>query len=650
MNKVHFKHVSQRVAVVALGMSLVVGVAGVSAAGASSNRHESQKSHDSRDNRHRFHYEFTGVVSAVSSTSITLQRSSITTSTLTIAPTTTIYEGTTPVTAAALAVGQRVEITRSHSAPTVAKRITIEVATLAGTVASVSGSVITITGGEGFTRTIDVSSTTTFSEGGAAATLSDVIAGAKIVAKGLVSSDQSTLDALSVNIVALKDVKGNVTAVSTSSLTVKGSDGTLTTLTITPATVFYEGTSVVTSAALVVGQNVDVSRLNAAPSNAVKITIEMATLYGTVTAVSGNTITITGGGGFTRTIEVSAATTYTEGGSASTLSAVVVGLKITAKGIVSADQTALDALSVAIAVPSVVKGTVSAFTTTTVTVQSSKTNTTVVTIAPSTSFFAGSNPVTAAALAVGEHVEIAFSSSAPTIASKITIEVVSLTGYVSSVNASTITITGGGGFTRTIDVSGATTYTEGGAPSTLAAVIVDSKITAEGLVSTNQTSLDALSVAITAPSDLKGVVTAVTAGSVTVLSSGGTSATLTITPSTTFFAGSTAVTQAALVVGEHVDVVRLNSSLTTAAKITIALSTIEGTVTSVSGNTIVVNAGRGFARTIAVSSATFYLEGGSPSTLSAVTVGSKIVAQGLVDANQTTLDALLVTITPAKAV
>jgi hypothetical protein len=169
-------------------------------------------------------------------------------------------------------------------------------------------------------------------------------------------------------------------------------------------------------------------------------------------------------------------------------------------------------------------------------------------------------------------------------------------------------------------------------------------------VSTNQTSLDALSVAITAPSDLKGVVTAVTAGSVTVLSSGGTSATLTITPSTTFFAGSTAVTQAALVVGEHVDVVRLNSSLTTAAKITIALSTIEGTVTSVSGNTIVVNAGRGFARTIAVSSATFYLEGGSPSTLSAVTVGSKIVAQGLVDANQTTLDALLVTITPAKAV
>jgi hypothetical protein len=80
----------------------------------------------------------------------------------------------------------------------------------------------------------------------------------------------------------------------------------------------------------------------------------LATLAGTVASVSGNVITITGGEGFTRTIDVSSATTYSEGGSATTLSSVIVGSKISADGIVSADQTALDALVITIAAPKAV--------------------------------------------------------------------------------------------------------------------------------------------------------------------------------------------------------------------------------------------------------------------------------------------------------
>jgi hypothetical protein len=643
MNKDHVRYLGRKVAVVAIGMSLIVGVAGV--AGASSNRHGPANHHDSsQGHRGIGHHDIKGVVSAVSSTSITVQRSAITTTTLAIAATTRFFEGHTPVTQAALVAGERVDISRTASAPGTAAKITIEVAALAGTVSAVSGSVITITGGEGFTRTIDVSSTTTFSEGGTAVALSAVVVGSKIKAQGLVSSDQTALDAISVVIAAPKDVRGNVSAVTSTSVTVLGSDNTSTTLTIAPTTTFFEGSTPVTAAALVVGVRVDITRLNTSLTTAVKINIEVATLTGIVTSVSGNVITITGGEGFTRTIDVSSATTYSEGGAAATLSSVAIGLKIKATGIVSANETALNALTVLITAPKVVKGNVSAVSSTSVTVQGPGNTTTVVTIAPTTTFFAGSSPVTQAALAVGEHVDVALLPSSPTTAAKIIIEVATLTGIVSSVSGNVITITGGEGFTRTIDVSSATTYSEGGTAVTLSSVIVDARIVAHGIVASDQTTLDALTVSITAPKDVIGVVSAVSSTSVTVQGPGNTSTVLTIAPTTSFFAGSTAVTQAALVVGEHVDITRLSTSLTTAAKVTIQLATLAGTVTSVSANTIVISSGHGFARTIVVSSTTTYSKGGSASTLSAVTVGSKISAQGLVASDQTTLDALNVTI------
>jgi hypothetical protein len=295
----------------------------------------------------------------------------------------------------------------------------------------VSGNVITITGGEGFTRTIDVSSATTYSEGGSATTLSSVIVGSKISADGIVSADQTALDALVITIAAPKAVvlTGNVTAVTSTSVSVEGSNNSSTTFTIAPTTTFFEGGKAVTSSALVVGERVVVTTSSASPTTASKISIKLATLTGTVTSVSGNVITITGGEGFTRTIDVSSATTYSEGGSATTLSSVIVGSKISADGIVSADQTALDALVITIAAP----------------------------------------------------------------------KAVVLTGTVTSVSGNVITITGGEGFTRTIDVSSATTYSEGGSATTLSSVIVGSKISADGIVSADQTALDALVITIAAP-------------------------------------------------------------------------------------------------------------------------------------------------------
>jgi Domain of unknown function (DUF5666) len=71
---------------------------------------------------------------------------------------------------------------------------------------------------------------------------------------------------------------------------------------------------------------------------------------------------------------------------------------------------------------------------------------------------------------------------------------------------------------------------------------------------------------------------------------------------------------------------------------------LAGTVKSVSGDTIVITDFQGFSRTIVTSSKTVYKNG----LTSAPKVGSRIAAQGTVDANGTSLDATLITSWPAN--
>lgn len=145
-------------------------------------------------------------------------------------------------------------------------------------------------------------------------------------------------------------------------------------------------------------------------------------------------------------------------------------------------------------------------------------------------------------------------------------------------------------------------------------------------------------------SGIRGLVTAVTATSVTVQEFGGTVTTFTITPTTTFAEGGVATIAATLVVGDRVEVSASSTSATTAAKIDIDLAWFFGTVTAVGTGTITISDGQGFSRVIVVSSTTAYTLAGTASTLSAVTVGAMISARGTVDVNRTSLDALTVAI------
>jgi len=354
MQKRTIKIVSRSVTSLAMGMALTVSSA--SLASASGGRSDGSKNHDCASGKvSAFDYArggSGGYVTAVTATSVTIQKWDGTTSTFTLTPTTTYTEGKSASTLASLVVGDRADIHASSSAPTTATSVNIELARLFGTVKAVSGNTITISDPQGFSRTIVVSSATNYDQGHAAGTLADVVVGSRIAAQGTIDANLTSLDAVSVAIGTAghkEFTKGVVTAVTSSSVTVQGKGNSLTTYTFIPTTTFSEGSVSLSASSLVVGDRVGVEVESSAPTTALKVDVSPSFEAGVVTAVSGNTITIKDFQGSTDSIVVSSATTYDQGHAAGTLADVIVGAKIFASGNIASDGSTLDAQRVIIA-------------------------------------------------------------------------------------------------------------------------------------------------------------------------------------------------------------------------------------------------------------------------------------------------------------
>ena len=110
---------------------------------------------------------------------------------------------------------------------------------VAGTVASVSGSTVTVTGRDGTTSKVVLTSSTTYELGGEAATKDAVVAGARIVARGTLATD-GTLTASSVE-VAPATSAGTVKEKGSSSLTLTTRDGSTVVVKVSSSTTFQVG-------------------------------------------------------------------------------------------------------------------------------------------------------------------------------------------------------------------------------------------------------------------------------------------------------------------------------------------------------------------------------------------------------------------------
>jgi hypothetical protein len=349
MNKITTKVVGRVTAATAISMGLAASAVSV----ASASEHGSRLSnHDGFAKKANWADGTDGVVTAVSASSVTITGHDGTSSTFAITTATTFTEGTTTVPATDLVVGSRVDIQASTTTAGTAASINIKAnrpIRLGGVVTAVTPTSVTVTGHGATPLTYTITTATTFSEGSTTVPATDLVVGSKVEIQ--VSSSALTT-ATSINIKVpeqhMMSLGGVVTAVTPTSVTVTGHDGTPSTYTITSTTAFSEGSTTVLATALVVGDRVGIQVSSTAPTTASAIEIAMARASGKVTAVSGDDFTVTDHHGNVSTIVVSTTTTYTQSGATASLTDVTVGVFVSAQGTIGAAPTTLDAASVSI--------------------------------------------------------------------------------------------------------------------------------------------------------------------------------------------------------------------------------------------------------------------------------------------------------------
>jgi hypothetical protein len=337
----------------ALGTALSLGSAGLASA---SWHHDGAIAHGNCASGRVSAFDYAangqgGFVTGVTSSTVTVDLWNGTTTTFTISATATYTEGGSPATASSLVVGDRVQLQVSSSDPTTVDSINIELAELFGAVASVSGNTILVRDSQGFTRTILVGDNTKYTQGGAPASLTDVLAGVKIVASGTVDTNGTTLDALTVKINSANTtsrISGTVTAFSGSSLSVQSKSGTTTVLTLTTGTTYKDGKYTLSATDLVVGERVSVEVNSAAATTALGVTICLARVDGAVTSVNGDTVDVSGFQTFQRVVLLGSGTQYFEASGTGSTSDVIVGAHIDALGTVDTNGTSLDALVIVV--------------------------------------------------------------------------------------------------------------------------------------------------------------------------------------------------------------------------------------------------------------------------------------------------------------
>ena len=214
---------------------------------------------------------------------------------------------------------------------------------------------------------------------------------------------------------------------------------------------------------------------------------------------------------------------------------------------------------------------------------------------------------------------------------------------IAKIDGSKLSLQTTDGWTRTIDATGAA-ITKGGQTIAVTALKVGDQINfREARQSDGTYKITTIEVLVPTAS---GTVTAVGSGSVTITQFDGSSKTLALTGSTTYSEAGATVSKSAVVVGVRISAQGTVDSAGsfTATAITIAPSSVQGTVASKTSATIVVTTKAGKTVTIDVSAATKYsVRGVSAPTLANVAVGDRITAAGTLNAdgslNATTVQA-----------
>ena len=223
---------------------------------------------------------------------------------------------------------------------------------------------------------------------------------------------------------------------------------------------------------------------------------------------------------------------------------------------------------------------------------------------------------------------------------------------VTGVSGNTITASGRGGQTVTVQVSATTTYTEAGASTSLAAIHPGSIIAVRGArANTSAATINATAITILLQREA-GVVTNVSGTTITLTGFDGAAHTVVVTGQTRYQkAGASAAlsdvtTGTAIVAAGTLD----SSGTLTAVRVLIRVPTIRGEVTAVNGSSYTVTARFGTTYTVNATSSTTYVNpDGTATSASTVKEETYIAAQGTLSADGRTLTAQRIVVAPAGA-
>jgi hypothetical protein len=215
------------------------------------------------------------------------------------------------------------------------------------TITAISGSSVSLRTVDGWTRTITVTAETEITKGGQPIAAGDLRVGDEVRLR------QQRLDDGTYSIVAIRVVvpriKGEVTAVGTSSMALRLRDDTTQQVTLTSSTAYQLGDAEATKADVRVGSRVTVAGTVGANDSftAITVSIKLEKVSGTVTARTFSGITLQRRNGETITVHVDGSTQYAvRGVETATLADVAIGVRAAAAGQLNADGS-LDAVWVA---------------------------------------------------------------------------------------------------------------------------------------------------------------------------------------------------------------------------------------------------------------------------------------------------------------
>jgi len=138
-----------------------------------------------------------------------------------------------------------------------------------------------------------------------------------------------------------------ITAISGSDISLRTDDGWTRTITVIGTTTITKGGTAITIGDLAVGDKIRFAQNKSSDGTytVTAIVVVLPTIAGEVTAIDGNTLTVTQRGGTTATIHVDADTVYRVNGAAGSLPDIKVGSLIVAEGTQRSDGS-LDAAAV----------------------------------------------------------------------------------------------------------------------------------------------------------------------------------------------------------------------------------------------------------------------------------------------------------------